>query len=267
MIVQRQTLRDFAIFSGRGLHTGVPVTVKVHPGDQGIAFRLGSDRIPAEPNQVTDTTRCTRLGPVSTIEHLMSAFAALAITDAEVELDAPELPALDGASRVWFQGLQAAGSESLTPREIQLPFARTFHKEGAATVAIAQGDGKWKYIFDTGVRWPQHQEFTFDAATDDYESQIAPARTFAFEEELEFVRAAGLGQGLDETSALVLGAADYVNPPKFPDEPVRHKLLDLIGDLYLAGVPVSALNVVAERSGHTANVAAAAKLWHATMKS
>ena len=92
----RKTLQSDVVMEGLGLHSGIPVKVHIYPGDQGIAFRRGDERVLAKPENVTDTTRCTTLGPVSTIEHLMSAFAGLEITDAEVEVDAPELPGLDG---------------------------------------------------------------------------------------------------------------------------------------------------------------------------
>lgn len=259
----RMTLASTARFEGRGLHSGVTVEVGVHPGEQGIAFRLGADRIPARPDQITDTTRCTRLGPISTIEHLMSAFAGLGVTDAEVEIDAPELPALDGASKRWCDGLREAGFTDLAPDEVRLPFARIFEKSASASIAIGQGRGSWRYTFDGGTRFPKRQEVTFEAATDDYEATVAPARTLVFEDEIEAARMAGLGRGLDEHTVLVLGPEGYVNPERFPDEPARHKLLDLIGDLYLAGVPIGLLNVTAERSGHRANVAAAQKLWEA----
>ena len=93
-----------------------------------------------------------------------------------------------------------------------------------------------------------------------YKKEIASARTFAFEEEVEPIRQAGLAKGLDANSALILGSNGYVNDPRFDDEPVRHKMLDLIGDLYLSGVPMTMINVVSSRSGHKTNVEAAKKL-------
>ncbi len=95
MTSRRRTLLEPVRFEGLGLHSGVPVLMVVHPSSEGICFRLGSDRISATPDNVTDTRRCTRLGSIGTVEHLMSAFAGLEITDAEVELDAPEVPGMD----------------------------------------------------------------------------------------------------------------------------------------------------------------------------
>lgn len=263
MTFERNTLASDALFEGFGLHSGAAARVEIRPGAEGFGFTYQGQRIAATPENVTDTTRCTRLGAISTIEHLMSAFAAMGVTDAEVELNAPELPALDGASEIYCRTIQQVGLHRLGDSVVSGPFARVFEKGPSSVVAIAKGSGHWRYVFDTGERWPGIQDFEIVLTPDSYVNEIASSRTFAFEEELERVRVAGLGQGLDETTALVLGDKSYVNPAKQPDEPARHKMLDLIGDLYLSGVPPFLLDVVAERSGHTANVRAAAKLLEA----
>src|SRR5437868_1120495 len=109
MIVQQSTVRSDVVFEGLGLHGGQPVRVVVHPGEGGIWFRSGPERVAALPQNVSDTTRCTRLGPVSTIEHLMSAFAGLEITDAEVEVEGGELPAMDGSAAPFARRLLESG--------------------------------------------------------------------------------------------------------------------------------------------------------------
>lgn len=255
----RRTVTDSARFEGRGLHSGAPVYVAVHPGSGGIAFRRGPSRWVAVPENVTDTSRCTRLGEVSTIEHLMSAFAGLGVTDAEVEVGGDELPAMDGCSVAYCNGLLAVGLTETGEAKVDGPFERVFHVDGDVKIAISAGNGHWRYEFECGDRWPHSQHFeVLSLAT--YPDDVAPARTFAFEEEMEMVRKAGLGKGLDETTAFVIGKEGYVNATKFDDEPARHKMLDLIGDLYLSGVPPQLLNVVAQRSGHRTNIAAAMKL-------
>jgi UDP-3-O-[3-hydroxymyristoyl] N-acetylglucosamine deacetylase len=264
----RQTLREPVTFSGKGLHSGEPVKVTVSPGDQQIGFRTGSGtRIPIRPDAVVDTSRCTCIPGISTIEHLMSALAGLEITDAEVEVTGGELPGLDGSSAEYVTAFRAAGLTTIGSLAIEGPFARIFSKEDSHTCAISTGQGQWQYDFVTqGTRWPGHQTFCLDLTPESYAAEIAPARTIAFEEELEWIKQHGLGRGLDEHSALVLGQHGYLNASRFADEPVRHKLLDLIGDLYLSGIPVRALNVVAERVGHTANVALARRLAEATKR-
>jgi UDP-3-O-acyl-N-acetylglucosamine deacetylase len=261
MIFHRRTLRNSTTLEGLGLHTGIPVRVAIHPGENGIAFRLGTHRVAAHPANVTDTTRSTRLGEIGTVEHLMSALAGLEITDAEIEVDAPEMPGLDGSSIAYVKAILEAGTAEIGEREVPPLFTRVFLQEDDGTkVAIAKGGGHWRYIFTTGERWPGEQAYEREDAVAGYAEEIAPARTFAFAEEIPFIIQMGLGKGLDETSALILGIEGYKNDSRFADEPARHKLLDLMGDLYLAGVPVRALSVVAERSGHRANVHAASLL-------
>lgn len=256
MIYARKTISGTATFDGLGLHSGETVRATVHPGEDGIYFRCGTDTIRAIPENVTDTTRCTRLGPVATIEHLMSALAGLGITDAEIEVEGGELPALDGSSALYADGLEEAGLVGLGDASIRNPFERVFVHEGHQ-LAVSLGTGHWRYGFINDRRWPFRQVFETADVARDYRREIAPARTFGFEEDLAEIRDAEFGRGLDLESALLIGSEGYVNSARFSDEPARHKLLDAIGDLYLAGIPIQFLNVAAERSGHTANVGAA----------
>jgi len=262
-----RTLASSVRLEGLGLHSGVPVHVTIHPASRGgVRFRHAGAVVVAHPGSVTDTTRCTRLGDVSTIEHLMSALAVSEVTDVEIELDAPELPALDGSALGYWESLQDGGFEDLDERELPDLFSRLFLHEDLVKVAISAGEGHWRYDYDTGDRWPGLQSAEFLRVVEEYGAEIAPARTFGLQEELPAIQAAGLAKGLDLQKALLLGPSGYLNEPRFPNEPARHKLLDLIGDLYLAGVPIRFLNVVAERSGHRTNVQAAALLAEAVGK-
>lgn len=257
----RHTLKETVHLEGLGLHTGVPVRIAIRPSDSGIAFRMGSSRVVAHPANVTDTTRSTKLGEIGTVEHLMSAFAGLEITDAEVELDEPELPGMDGSAAPFVAALLAAGREALGNAEIPALYSRVFLQEDAGLkAAVSKGEGHWRYVFQVENRWPGEQSFETPDAVADYADQIAPARTFALAEEVPAIIQMGLGKGLDENSALILGIEGYKNESRFSEEPARHKLLDVIGDLYLAGVPLRALNVVAEKTGHRSNVKLAAML-------
>jgi UDP-3-O-acyl-N-acetylglucosamine deacetylase len=255
----RRTLARDVEFEGPGLHSGRPVVVSVRPGSEGYRFTAGGETVVASPSQVTDATRCTRLGKIAVVEHILSALAGLGYTDADIELSAPELPALDGGSLTYAQAFLAAGEVEIGILEVSM-FERVFFIETPIRVAIAVGTGHWRFDFDAGDRWPHSQTFETRLEPSGYLSEVAPARTFAFEEEVGPLRGAGLGLGLDQESALILGAKGFINQPKWPDEPARHKMLDLIGDLALAGVPPFLLDVVAVRSGHRANVAAAQRL-------
>jgi UDP-3-O-[3-hydroxymyristoyl] N-acetylglucosamine deacetylase len=260
LIFTRKTVASDVRFEGLGLHSGVPVEVAVYPGEKGIWFRHGGGRWHARPENISDTTRCTKLGDVSTIEHIMSAFAGLEITDAEVELSAGELPALDGSAIDYVAGMNAAGFSELEERELPDLFTRVFLQEMPVKVAIGKGEGHWKYTYEAPDRWPGEQVYECADVIASYADEIAPARTFALAEEVPMVLAAGLAKGLDIEKALILGIEGYKNDARYPDEPARHKLLDLIGDLYLAGVPIRFLNVASEKSGHRTNVEVAAKL-------
>jgi UDP-3-O-[3-hydroxymyristoyl] N-acetylglucosamine deacetylase len=264
MIFDRKTLTSEFSMDGLGLHSGRPVTLRVMPGENGIRFRYNGTVTAAHPENVSDTTRCTRLGEIATVEHLMSAFAGLEITDAEVELNAPEMPGVDGSARPFIQEIKRVGTTTLGQKELPDLYSRIFFQEELIKIAIGKGTGHWRFDYETGERWPGTMSFDTTQVVDDYITEIAPARTFALSEEIPMIMKLGLGLGLEKESALVLGEDGYKNPARFEDEPARHKLLDLIGDLYLAGVPLRFLNVVGTRSGHRTNIAAAAMLAKST---
>jgi UDP-3-O-acyl-N-acetylglucosamine deacetylase len=266
MIIPRISIEQSVSLEGSGLHSGEPVRLTFHPGTDGIWFRCGNERVKANPANVTDTTRCTRLGGISTVEHVMAAIAGLEITDLEVETSYPEMPGVDGSARPFVDLLLDSGRAPLSGdnASVEVPdlYRRLFFQEDSIKIAISRGDGAWRYEYIYGDRWPGTQTYELNGP-DAFADDVAPARTFALLEEIGQITALGLGLGLDESSCLVLGPDAYKNEPRFPDEPARHKLLDLVGDLALAGMPIRALNVVAERSGHRTNVAAAAMLWQA----
>lgn len=255
-----KTLWKETTLEGLGLHSSEPSSVTIGPGERGIVFHTNGQTILAAHTSVTDTQRGTTLGPAATVEHFMSALAALEITDAEIELSSGEMPALDGSALPFYEAICEAGiveCASLTVADLSQTVEVS---ENGSRIEITPGSGRWKYVFQSDARWPYHQEAEVEDVCQDFGPQIAPARTWAFEEEVAQLRANGFGLGLDAHSALVIGSAGYINEPRFPNEPARHKLLDLIGDLYLAGIPISRLNVVSHRAGHRLNVLAAREL-------
>lgn len=264
MTYLRRTVASDVRFEGRGLHSGEPVTVVVHPGSKGIRFVAQGQTVDAKPENVVDTSRCTRLKNVATIEHLMSALAGLEVTDADVEVSGAEMPALDGAAAVYVEQLLAAGFETIGEADKPKPFSRVFVHDSTGKVAVSAGAGHWRYDFETGDRWPGSMHFETLDVTQSYAHEIAPARTFGFEEEVPMIQAAGLAKGLDESNVFLLGQHGFLGSVRFADEPPRHKLLDLIGDLYLSGVPIRLLNAVGEKSGHKLHVEAAHLLALAT---
>jgi UDP-3-O-[3-hydroxymyristoyl] N-acetylglucosamine deacetylase len=257
---KRQTLSATFEIEGLGLHSGVPVKVAVHAGESGIRFKGSSEWIEAKPENVTDTARCTRLGEISTIEHLMSAFAGMGLTDADVVVEGGELPAAGGCSEMYVSAILDAGLVECGELTVNGPFARVFLQEMPAKYAVGLGEGWWRAVFLRDDDFIGRQEFEMEYSPEVYAAEVARARTFALESELEMAKQYGLGRGLDESSCLVIGDGRYLNTPRFQDEPSRHKLLDLIGDLALGGVPIAHLDVVAEYTGHRWNVEVARKL-------
>ncbi|MBA3726104.1 MAG: UDP-3-O-acyl-N-acetylglucosamine deacetylase [Armatimonadetes bacterium] len=256
----RVTLASTAEFEGVGIHGGIASLVKVRPGAEGIAFTRSGERFPATPDSVTDTTRSTTLGTVRMVEHLMSAFAALGVTDAEVKVEADEMPILDGGSATYLAGLKASGSAPVGWKSALSLFGRVNLQEGPCRIGVSVGTGRWRYEYDREGSFPGPQVFETRIDQKTYAAEVAPARTFAYEEELEWLRRAGLGKGGTEENTLVIGKDGYRTKHLFTDEAPRHKLLDCMGDIALAGIPLRFLNVVAERTGHKMNVEAAARL-------
>jgi UDP-3-O-[3-hydroxymyristoyl] N-acetylglucosamine deacetylase len=253
MIHRRRTVLVPVTLTGLGLHSGRPVRMTVHPADNGIAFRCDGSRVVAAPAAVTSTSWHTRLGDIGTVEHLMSAFAGLEITDAEVELSYPELPGLDGSAAEYVAVLR---TQPLDEASFLLPRNELVVEAPGVSIRTRAGSGVWTYAFGHGSGT---QTFTCQLPRD-YPTEVAPARTTALADQLPALVAQGLGQGLDMSSVVVIGPDGYSNTPRFPDEPARHKLLDLVGDVYLTGIPVGLLDVTASFSGHTTNVRMAALL-------
>jgi UDP-3-O-acyl-N-acetylglucosamine deacetylase len=194
------------------------------------------------------------------IEHLMSALAGLEITDAEVQVDGDELPILDGSSADYVNGLKAAGLQTIGSEKRCRLFGRINLREQNQAIGVSVGTGRWRYEFEREDFFPGYQVFEAYLEGAVYEDRVSPARTFAFEDEIEQLLMAGLGKGGSEENTLVIGKDGYRTPSRFADEPARHKLLDCIGDLALAGIPIRFLNVVAERTGHRMHVQAAQRL-------
>lgn len=254
MTFPRRTLRSTARFEGRGLHSGEPSTVLVHPAGDGIVVRLGASRWPAIPEWVTNTERQTTIGEVRTVEHLLAALAGMGITDAEIEALAPEAPGMDGSALIFAEGLQQAGIEQRGELTIAFHDESFQLKHGDIKLLASQGRGWWRYEFHTTRSWAPLFTAELHLKPEVFVREVAPARTFCFSEELPLLEGAGLGRGLGPDSAFAIGTEGFEGDIRFSDEPSRHKLLDLIGDLSLSGVPVAALDVSAARSGHAANV-------------
>lgn len=266
MILQKQrTLKTEVSYTGIGLHSGreVHATLKPAPEDTGIVFvrkdLSGEPQIHAKAQNVTSTLRATTVeengNKVFTIEHLMSAFHAHRIDNAYVELDSEEPPVADGASLVFFELMAKAGIVEQAKDRKEIVIDKVYRIDDEKTgrfVMVLPYDG-FRVSFTSlnphtliGV---QYEDFHVDEAV--YHKEIAPARTIAYEKEIQALREMGLGLGGSLENVIVYNDEGWLNPLHFEDELVRHKILDVIGDLRLAGIIRG--HVIAVASGHALN--------------
>jgi len=265
----QRTLAHPVTIRGLGLHLGRKVTLEARPApaDSGIVFVRtdldGAPRVRACLASLHVQPRRTVLrdgaAEVHTVEHLLATFWALGIQAAEVHIDGPELPGLDGSAIGFYRAIAEAGTVDLgAPArvlEIREPVIRSA-ANGASLVALPDGSGlRVSYTLEyPGTSLPaQHLSLVIDEES--FASEIAPARTFCLEEEVLALRAKGLGRGANTQNTLVIGRSGQIleNRLRFADEFVRHKILDLLGDLYLCESRIAG-HVVAVRSGHELNV-------------
>ena len=260
----RKTIQHSVKISGVGLHTGVPSTMTFQPDNHGICFvRLdlpGSEPIPADLYHVGSTLRGTNLvqgkAEVWTVEHVLSALHALGITDVRVEMDGPEPPVMDGSSLVYMQQLEQAGLTELQEEQplLTLKYPVTYSCGKIAYTAEPAEELTITFVYEHKHPLVGRQEYTFTFNTENYKAQIAPARTFGFEEELAFLKAHGLAKGGSLENAVVVGKDKFLNELRFDNELVRHKILDLVGDFCLIGKRLSPMKIVCHMGGHKHNV-------------
>ncbi|MEB3175970.1 MAG: UDP-3-O-acyl-N-acetylglucosamine deacetylase [Synechococcus sp.] len=255
---------------GVGLHSGQECRVRLVPASR-PGFRVGFLDQPDQPpvllqaDQVRDTRLCTALElngrPLATVEHLLSALLGTGLTQAEIWLDGHEVPLLDGSALPWVEAIAESGLVDLGPRApLQTLDAPITLQHGAGFVLALPSD---RLIVSAAIEFPQpaigRQLFSLELSPEAYVREIAPARTFGFRDQVEQLRAAGLIQGGALDNALVCDGDRWLNPPlRFAHEPVRHKLLDLIGDLALTGLPQAQL--MAFRGSHNLHTQLAAAL-------
>lgn len=260
----RKTLSATAVVTGNGLHTGVPATLTFKPADNGITFLRtdipGAKPIAALAQNVSSTLRGTNLkndtAEVWTVEHVMSALHALGLTDVTVEMDGPEPPVTDGASDVYVEALLKAGLKDLPAEQPLLNIKQKITYTSGRIAYSAEPADKLTFTFVFLHKHPlvSHQEFTLEFTSDNYIQEIARARTFGFEEELAFLKAHGLAKGGNLENAVIVGKDKFINELRYPDELVRHKILDMVGDLCLTGRKLPPLKITCTCGGHKHNV-------------
>src|ERR1700761_1438487 len=265
-----QTLNAPVEFAGVGLHSGAQVHMRLLPAPAGcgVIFRrtdLDNFEISAIGRNVAKVSYATSLMRqgvlISTTEHLLSALIGMGVDNVIVELDNLELPILDGSALPYVEAFRHVGLKTQRRRREYLRILKTVEvRDGDKFIGVYPGDGysvSYKIDFPTPIG---RQGFVVDLATRNYGAQIAPARTFGFKEDEEKLRNMGLIRGVSESSAIILNRKGVLNGPlRFDDEFVRHKVLDLIGDLALAGHHILG-HVGAERAGHAMHTALVSRL-------
>ncbi|WP_263410979.1 UDP-3-O-acyl-N-acetylglucosamine deacetylase [Terriglobus tenax] len=260
-----RTIAAEVSFSGVGLHSGAPVNMRVIPAaaGSGIVFRrtdLDGFEIPATNRNVAKVSYATSLMRqgvlISTTEHLLSAFIGYGIDNVIIELDNLELPILDGSADPYVAAFERVGvKQQRRKREYIRILKEVEVREGDKFIGVYPGTG---YQIDYLIDFPApigRERFLGDLETGAYTDLIAPARTFGWKEDEAKLRDMGLIRGVSDSSAIILTREGVQNGPlRFADEFVRHKVLDLIGDLALAGRRIQG-RVVAERAGHAMHTA------------
>ncbi|MCA8954105.1 MAG: UDP-3-O-[3-hydroxymyristoyl] N-acetylglucosamine deacetylase [Planctomycetes bacterium] len=278
----QRTLKSPVEYRGVGLHTGKDTRVVVRPAEAGTGVTFVRTDIDDSPVVRADGANmkarqrrtCIQDGKaeVYTCEHLLAALYALGIDNASIEIDGEEVPGLDGAASEFYRGLRDSGTVDLkSPRPVYSVKQPIYVRDGTASLVALPGAGitgagspgtsrlSIEYHLDyearNGTTTSTRQIAMFELSPESFERDIAPARTFVFEHEIESLRAAGLGKGANQQNTLVMGAdGPQSNSLRWEDELARHKILDLVGDLANVGCDLDA-HIIATRSGHSLNMA------------
>lgn len=266
----QHSIKKTVVYKGNGLHSGIPVTLTMHPAapGTGIIFRRidlpNQPEVPAHINYVTNTLRATtlerNLAKVFTVEHILSGLYALQIDNCIIEMDSPEPPVGDGSSKVFVDLILEAGIE--TQKEeievFELPHSVSVYEEDKFIAALP-----YKGLRVTFTSVNPHpllgtQVMDLEITSNSYIKEISSARTIGFTKEIETMRKMGLGLGGTLENAVVYSEKDCLSKPRWSDELVRHKILDILGDVSLVG-PFNA-HIIAILGSHKLNADLSAKL-------
>ncbi|RRD40199.1 UDP-3-O-[3-hydroxymyristoyl] N-acetylglucosamine deacetylase [Leptotrichia sp. OH3620_COT-345] len=268
--MKRKTIKNEVEINGIGLHKGEKIKLILKPGieNQGIIFKRAdiTDKdniIKVSYKNLFDLERGTNIKnhddiKVHTIEHFLSSLSVSGITDITAEISGNELPILDGSSIQFMEKLQEAGikefESEIEPIVIKKPVIFKDEKNGKYVLALPYDGFKISYTIDFNHSFLKSQYFEIDVNIDDYIEKISKSRTFAFDYEIDFLKKNNLALGGSLENAVVVGKNGPLNPEglRYSDEFVRHKILDIIGDLYVLGIPVKG-HIIAVKAGHYIN--------------
>lgn len=258
----QHTLKKSISFSGVGLHSGYKVKLNIKPAraNKGIRFKLIGKKqsMPALVDRVIDTSLATTIAEkdmvVSTTEHILGALSGLGIDNATIELDAPEVPIMDGSAEEFVRRLQSANRKNQQSKRLFLKITKEItYQEDDKKIRILPHNGlRLSCRIDFAHGLIQDQSYTIEMSPKSFSAEIASARTFGFLDQVKQLQANGYALGGSLDNAVVVDENGVINEEglRFEDEFVRHKILDLLGDLSLLGYPLLG-HVIAERSGHS----------------
>ena len=270
--MKRKTIKNTVEISGIGLHKGEEIKLTLKPSEnndeRGIIFKRidvsgKNNVIKVDYRNLFDLERGTNIRneddvKVHTIEHFLSSLSITGVTDILVEISGNELPILDGSSAGFVEKLLEAGivelNEEIEPVVIKEPVIFSDEKVGKYVMALPYDGFKISYTIDFNHSFLKSQYYELEVNLKNYVENIAKCRTFAFDYEIDFLKKNNLALGGSLENAVVVGADGPLNSEglRYPDEFVRHKILDIIGDLYVLGIPIKA-HVIAIKAGHFVN--------------
>ncbi len=264
------TLASEFELSGIGLHSGEPTRVRVLPANLGEGRYFvrtdlpGAPIIPAKVEAVSQTALSTELtgtsdAQIRTVEHLLAALAGMGVDNARIEVDGPEVPLLDGSALAWVEAIAHSGlipqasQEDLNPSFVLTEPVWVRHGD-AFVAALPAAETRFSYGIDFDEPAIGNQWYSWSPEAESFASAIAPARTFGLARQVDQLRQAGLIKGGSLENALVCDHSGWLNPPlRFTNEPVRHKILDLVGDLSLLGTWPTA-HYLAYKASHNLHI-------------
>lgn len=267
--MKRKTIKNEISFNGIGLHKGEKIEIILKPvkDNSGITFKRvdlsGDNEILVCPENLFELERGTNIrnssgANVYTIEHMMSALHMLGITDLLIEIEGNELPIMDGSSIIFVDRIKEAGIEELKKEVesiiIKEPVYFSEEKDGKYIIALPYDGFKVSYTIDFNHTFLKAQYYEIELDTESYISEIASARTFCFDYEIEYMQKHNLALGGSLENAIVIKKDGVINPEglRYETEFVRHKILDLIGDIYVLNRPIKA-HLIAVKAGHFIN--------------
>ena len=275
--MKRKTIKNVLEFEGIGLHKGEKIQIKLLPNKEetGIFFQRvdlpeGKNLIKVDYKNLFDLERGTNIkndhdARVYTIEHFMSALHVLGITDLIVEITGNELPILDGSTKIFLEEIEKIGLTSLEneiePIIIDQVVSFTKEKTGKHVVILPYNGFKVSYTIDFNHTFLKSEYYEIDLNLENYKREISMARTFAYDYEIEYLKNNNLALGGSLDNAIVIAKDGVLNPEglRYENEFVRHKILDLIGDIYVLGRPIRG-HIIAIKAGHFINAQLSTKL-------